>query len=240
MAPPNPPKLRDKPVAAAAAVAAAAEPDDALTPPPRRTAKKNKKRDKEVEERAAAKRKSAKKRAEQREEEERECEREEEQPEEEEATAPNTTNDSHPRILSRTSEEKIMLPTSDTPIQRKNRQFRKGHGERRRSSLGQRGRRASSMMESGLIGTCPKPVLRKPGLTLPPAEPHNEISHTEFYKHIDEGQMENARMKQLLAWCGKRELDRLKLAAPRGSNSGDFEGSARHIGQWFFGVEVGE
>jgi len=50
----------------------------------------------------------------------------------------------------------IQLPTSDTPMQRRNREFRKGSrpegSSRRRSSLGMRGRRASSMMQSGLVG----------------------------------------------------------------------------------------
>ena len=50
----------------------------------------------------------------------------------------------------------IQLPTSDTPMQRRNQELRKGSGatgaSRRRSSLGMRGRRASSMMQSGLVG----------------------------------------------------------------------------------------
>jgi kinetochore protein Mis13/DSN1 len=50
----------------------------------------------------------------------------------------------------------IQLPTSDTPMQRRNQELRRGSGatgsSRRRSSLGMRGRRASSMMQSGLVG----------------------------------------------------------------------------------------
>lgn len=60
---------------------------------------------------------------------------------------------SHSRMPRPKDVSKIKLPTSDTPIQRKNQAFRKGPGgERRRSSLGMRGRRASTMMESGIVG----------------------------------------------------------------------------------------
>lgn len=45
---------------------------------------------------------------------------------------------------------KVVLPVSDTPIIRRNQQLRKGQG--RRSSVGMRGRRASSLMDTGVIG----------------------------------------------------------------------------------------
>ena len=45
---------------------------------------------------------------------------------------------------------KIALPFADTPIIRRNQEMRKGTGDgQRRSSLGNRGRRASSLIESG-------------------------------------------------------------------------------------------
>ena len=45
---------------------------------------------------------------------------------------------------------KIALPFADTPIIRRNQEMRKGGGDgQRRSSLGNRGRRASSLIESG-------------------------------------------------------------------------------------------
>lgn len=50
---------------------------------------------------------------------------------------------------------KIALPVSDTPIIRRNQQFRQnagGGGGNRRSSIGMRGRRASSLMDSGIVG----------------------------------------------------------------------------------------
>ena len=59
----------------------------------------------------------------------------------------------------RTSGEgaKVVIPLSDTPIIQRNKQFRKeaggGGSNSRRSSLGLRGRRASSLIDSGQIGT---------------------------------------------------------------------------------------
>ena len=44
---------------------------------------------------------------------------------------------------------KISLPFADTPIIRRNKEMRKGSGESRRSSLSLRGRRASSLIDSG-------------------------------------------------------------------------------------------
>ncbi|KAL6907099.1 Mis12-Mtw1 protein family domain-containing protein [Trichoderma evansii] len=97
---------------------------------------------------------------------------------------------------------KIKLPMSDTPIINRNKEMRKkgGTGGSRRSSLGSRGRRASSLIESGQT-----------------AIPHREVSTTAFYKHIEADLLEPRRMKQLLIWCGERALS----AKPRGTmNSG--------------------
>lgn len=59
--------------------------------------------------------------------------------------------------------QKIALPFSDTPVIKRNREFRqrgsKGH---RRSSTGMRGRRASSLIDNGSDGgddTLPVPLL---------------------------------------------------------------------------------
>ncbi|CAH0053082.1 unnamed protein product [Clonostachys solani] len=82
----------------------------------------------------------------------------------------------------------ITLPMSDTPIINRNKEMRK-KGSNRRSSLGSRGRRASSLIESGQT-----------------AIPHREVNPAEFYKHIEEGLTETRRMKQLLTWCGERAL----------------------------------
>ncbi|KAH6609718.1 hypothetical protein Trco_003064 [Trichoderma cornu-damae] len=96
---------------------------------------------------------------------------------------------------------KIALPMSDTPIINRNKEMRKKGGNgNRRSSLGSRGRRASSLIESGQA-----------------AIPHREVSTSEFYKHIEADLLEPRRMKQLLIWCGERALS----AKPRGTlNSG--------------------
>ncbi|KAH6845060.1 Mis12-Mtw1 protein family-domain-containing protein [Chaetomium sp. MPI-CAGE-AT-0009] len=86
----------------------------------------------------------------------------------------------------------IALPFSDTPIINRNKEFRKKGGASggRRSSLGMRGRRASSLIENGHS-----------------ALPHREVDPAEFYKYISaEGLSEPRRMKQLLVWCGERAL----------------------------------
>lgn len=101
-----------------------------------------------------------------------------------------------------TEPTKIKLPMSDTPIINRNKEMRKkgGTGGNRRSSLGSRGRRASSLIESGQT-----------------AIPHREVSTNAFYKHIEADLLEPRRMKQLLMWCGERALS----AKPRGTlNSG--------------------
>lgn len=68
--------------------------------------------------------------------------------------------------------------------------MRKKGNTNRRSSLGMRGRRASSLIESGQT-----------------AIPHREVNPADFYKHIEaEGLTEPRRMKQLLTWCGERAL----------------------------------
>ncbi|KAI1814002.1 hypothetical protein GGS20DRAFT_550500 [Poronia punctata] len=93
------------------------------------------------------------------------------------------------RLEDASAGRKIALPFSDTPIINRNKEMRKKTGNRR-SSLGMRGRRASSLIESGHS-----------------AIPHREVNAAEFYKHIEaEGLPEPRRMKQLLTWCGERSL----------------------------------
>jgi kinetochore protein Mis13/DSN1 len=85
---------------------------------------------------------------------------------------------------------KIALPISDTPVINRNKEMRKKGNGNRRSSLGMRGRRASSLIENGHS-----------------AIPHKEVETSEFYKHIEaDGLTEPRRMKQLLTWCGERAL----------------------------------
>ncbi|KAG8526708.1 uncharacterized protein KY384_008137 [Bacidia gigantensis] len=87
---------------------------------------------------------------------------------------------------------KIALPFADTPIIRRNKQMRRDASSgSRRSSLGMRGRRASSLIDTGKSN----------------ALPHEEVESSQFYKHIEsEGLSEPRRMKQLLTWCGTRAL----------------------------------
>jgi kinetochore protein Mis13/DSN1 len=85
---------------------------------------------------------------------------------------------------------KIALPMSDTPIINRNKEMRRKGNSNRRSSLSSRGRRASSLIESGQSAT-----------------PHHEVNPAEFYKHIAaDGLIEPRRMRQLLTWCGERAL----------------------------------
>ncbi|PNP56838.1 hypothetical protein FNYG_15323 [Fusarium nygamai] len=85
----------------------------------------------------------------------------------------------------------IALPMSDTPIISRNKEMRKkGGNSNRRSSLVNRGRRASSLIESGQTAIL-----------------HRAVNPADFYKHIEaEGLTEPRRMKQLLTWCGERAL----------------------------------
>lgn len=113
--------------------------------------------------------------------------------------------------------QKIALPFSDTPINNRNKEFRKkgGAGGARRSSLGMRGRRASSLIENGHS-----------------AIPHREVEPAEFYKHIEaEGLSEPRRMKQLLTWCGERALSK---KPPHGSSNSN----AILGGMWTFSSTI--
>ncbi|KAF3809209.1 Kinetochore protein mis13 [Colletotrichum gloeosporioides] len=111
---------------------------------------------------------------------------------------------STPRVLNDSVESaKIALPISDTPVINRNKEMRKKGGGNRRSSTGMRGRRASSLIESGHN-----------------AIPHREVETAEFYKHIEsEGLMEPRRMRQLLTWCGERALSEKPPHGKTGSNA---------------------
>jgi kinetochore protein Mis13/DSN1 len=93
-------------------------------------------------------------------------------------------------VESSTQSTMIALPFSDTPVINRNKELRKKGAGGRRSSLGMRGRRASSLIDNGHS-----------------AIPHREVETKEFYKHIEsEGLSEPRRMKQLLTWTGERAL----------------------------------
>ena len=100
---------------------------------------------------------------------------------------------------------KIALPFADTPIIRRNKEMRKGSNESRRSSLSNRGRRASSLIDSGTsngLSISFKSVISLTTLALP----HEQVEAADFYKHIESGLLEPRRMRQLLMWCGTRAL----------------------------------
>ncbi|KAJ5115773.1 hypothetical protein N7456_000121 [Penicillium angulare] len=103
----------------------------------------------------------------------------------------------------------IPLPAADTPVIQRNKELRGAKGKgRRRSSLGMRGRRASSLIDSGASN----------------ALPHREVGTADFYKHIaDEGLSEPRRMRQLLIWCATRALG----DKPMGSKYSQEDQSAR-------------
>ncbi|KAH7384319.1 Mis12-Mtw1 protein family-domain-containing protein [Phaeosphaeria sp. MPI-PUGE-AT-0046c] len=87
--------------------------------------------------------------------------------------------------------QRIMLPFADTPVITRNKEMRKGSKEgHRRSSTGLRGRRASSLIDSGMSN----------------ALPHSEVAVRDFYKYVEQSLPEPRRMKQLLTWCGSRAL----------------------------------
>lgn len=105
---------------------------------------------------------------------------------------------------------KIALPFADTPVIMRNKQMRKDSSEgRRRSSSGMRGRRASSLIDSGTSNGKIKHQHEMIGgmeAETYIAMPHDEVATGDFYKHIHQDLSEPRRMKQLLVWCGTRAL----------------------------------
>ncbi|KAL2818897.1 Mis12-Mtw1 protein family-domain-containing protein [Aspergillus granulosus] len=98
----------------------------------------------------------------------------------------------------------IALPVADTPVIQRNREMRgkKSSKGSRRSSLSMRGRRASSLIDSGASN----------------ALPHKQVQTSDFYKHIAaDGLPEPRRMRQLLIWCATRAMG----DKPSGSRSED-------------------
>jgi kinetochore protein Mis13/DSN1 len=119
-------------------------------------------------------------------------------------------NDSQPQH----SGTKIALPFADTPVIRRNKEMRENKSGQRRSSLSSRGRRASSLIETGnsngkITRTIPVRLL-----TNSTALPHDEVDIADFYKHIEaDGLPEPRRMRQLLTWCATRSLDQKPMGA---------------------------
>ncbi|KAF8345243.1 Mis12-Mtw1 protein family-domain-containing protein [Amanita rubescens] len=74
-----------------------------------------------------------------------------------------------------------------------------GH-HRRRSSISGRGKRISTSFEVGVI-----------------PQPHNSVSSTSFYKHIDADLPDSERLRTLLIWCASRAA--AKSTSPSKPNS---------------------
>ena len=136
------------------------------------------------------------------------------------------------------SATKISLPFADTPVIRKNKAMRQGKGGKgdRRSSLGMRGRRASSLIESGNSNGKPAQEERywtDEGWKLISllALPHSEVHAEDFYKHIEsDGLTEPRRMRQLLTWCATRALEEQSRDSKNGQSGSD-EQSAHMAGE---------
>jgi kinetochore protein Mis13/DSN1 len=119
--------------------------------------------------------------------------------------------------------QKIMLPFADTPVITRNKEMRKGNKDgQRRSSTGLRGRRASSLIDSGQSNGessynaqedwandpngMEKRLWGLADTNVVAALPHSEVEVRDFYKYIEQSLPEPRRMKQLLTWCGSRAL----------------------------------
>lgn len=115
---------------------------------------------------------------------------------------------------------KIALPFADTPRIQRNKDMRKTNAARR-SSLGLRGRRASSLIDSGKsTGNAVFRQYNDGSTDSETAMPHDEVESSEFYKHIEsDGLSEPRRMKQLLTWCGTRALGEKPSFSSEDSNA---------------------
>lgn len=92
----------------------------------------------------------------------------------------------------KTIDIEIPLPTSETPMIRKNKEMR--NSNRRRSSFSLRGRRAESLSGGAFV------------------LPHPDIESHDYHMHISAELPDPVRMKQLLLWCGKKSMDEMKQA----------------------------
>ena len=124
--------------------------------------------------------------------------------------APSQRPENGIRVEKKRRTTKIALPFADTPVIARNKEMRKASSEsRRRSSSTLRGRRASSLIDSGTSNgelLIVSKQLRHRLIQTVTAVPHSEVKTSEFYKHIGQELPEPRRMKQLLTWCGARAL----------------------------------
>jgi kinetochore protein Mis13/DSN1 len=122
----------------------------------------------------------------------------------------------------------VPVPERETPTIRKNKELREAQ---RRSSLGMRGKRASSSLGRGEIseskrhhdaGTSmqSRTVLTDVGI------PHPTVESATFWKHITPTLPEPIRARHLLAWCAKRALDE-SVAPTRGPSKAKSKDKAK-------------
>jgi kinetochore protein Mis13/DSN1 len=102
----------------------------------------------------------------------------------------NDHNEQHSqhRQDSGTTVASVDLPQHDTPVIRRNQELRKQSGVRR-SSLGNRGRRMTSI-GNGFV-----------------ADPHGDIEAKDLFKHLEPDIDDVQRLKQIVIWCCKRLLE---------------------------------
>ncbi|KIM40720.1 hypothetical protein M413DRAFT_446110 [Hebeloma cylindrosporum] len=118
---------------------------------------------------------------------------------------PEPSNTSRSKGKTRIIDTSVEMPESETPKIERNRQMRKdamdaynnslrtpepnskNQTHRRKSSVG-RGKRTSTSFEATGVIT----------------QPHNSVSESSFYKHIDSDLPEPERIRQLLIWCSLR------------------------------------
>lgn len=145
-------------------------------------------------------------------------------------------------------EQKIMriaLPFQDTPVIKRNKEFRKSSADgHRRSSSGMRGRRASSLIDEGRgNGTFKIAIiggrmfvfgqLLTDNVIHVVALPHAEVPVTEFFKHISPDLTEPRRMRCLLGWCGTRALPPKPEAPKENTAAANLEFQASQAGTSF-------
>ncbi|KAF4571634.1 hypothetical protein EYR36_008976 [Pleurotus pulmonarius] len=125
----------------------------------------------------------------------------------------------------KTRDTSINIPEQETPQLERNKQLRdvamagigssdgaepsssqttpRSSGHRRRSSVGSRGKRISEVFETtGII-----------------SQPHNSVSESSFYKHIDLDLSEPQRVSQLLIWCSARAASSYATTPPSTSTA---------------------
>lgn len=137
---------------------------------------------------------------------------------------PEPSNTSRSKGKTRFIDTSAEVPESETPQIERNRQLRqramdaynnslrtpepngKNQTHRRKSSVG-RGKRTSTSFEAtGIISEFIDPSdIPEKALNIPlSAQPHNSVSESSFYKHIDCDLPEPERIRQLLIWCSLR------------------------------------